>query len=376
MQSRIRLGSLALAAFGVALASSAGAEDPPTPAESKLAIHGYLTQGYAASDGVQLIGIPHDGTVDYRRVALQFRYSATEQDSVVLQLAQRRLGESPIRILEPDVKLDWAYYEHAFPTSTTVRVGRMPLPRGLLNEIRYAGTVLPLYRLPYSVYQEGAFTSETLDGARVRQTIGKGAWSAEVTAYGGGYSILEVLSSGVNQATAKNVYGGQLVLSTPLDGLRFIVGGQRSDLRQTTLNPTGRDRVGEWNVGAELVRERFTLRSEYAPLFLDTTGFALRSYYVYGGVGVTNKLWVHGELNQANLGITTPTGFKLTANDFHHDLIAGLSYALRSYLVAKAEYHWAKTRRPENDKGIAKDFDPTASPDPVQFFILSLSASF
>jgi hypothetical protein len=380
MQSRIRSGSVVLAAaFGVALASSAVAQDPQTPAESKLTIHGYLTQAYAKSDGVQLTGIPDDGTADYRRAALLFSYKATEKDKVVLQLAQRRLGESPIQILEPDVKLDWAYYAHAFDTDTTVRVGRMPLPRGLMNEVRYAGTVLPFYRVPFTFYQEGAFTSETLDGASVRQSLGKGKWSAELNAFAGQYSVLELWSTGVDRSLAKNVLGGQAVLSTPLEGLRFVAGGQRYDARQSQLTASGHDRETNWNVGGEFVRERFSLRSEYSSLSFEQAGFAHKSYYVYAGLGLTSKLWVHGELDQANVYVTIPDGPTLKVSDWHHDLAAGVSYALRPDLVVKAEQHWAKTLRPESSTAITRDFNPSTMflpPDAVNFFILSLSASF
>lgn len=56
---------------------------------------------------------------------------------------------------EPDVKLDWAFYERKLGQDTSIRVGRIPQPMGLLNETRYVGTLLPFYRAPYNFYQEG-----------------------------------------------------------------------------------------------------------------------------------------------------------------------------------------------------------------------------
>jgi hypothetical protein len=374
---RIVLVAVLAVSFGVVLPCTAGAQDS-NPGESKLTIHGYLTQAYAKSDGIQLTGIPDDGTFDYRRAALLFNYAPTGHDKVVLQLAQRRLGESPIQVLEPDVKLDWAYYSHAFDTGTTVRAGRLPLPRGFLNEVRYVGTVLPFYRVPFTFYQEGAFTSESIDGVSVRQAVGKGPWSLELNGFVGQYSLVELWSTGVDRALAKNVVGGQALLQTPLDGLHLVAGGHRYDLRQSALTESGRDRETTWNVGGEFVRERYVVRSEYSPLFFKEAGFSHKAYYVYGGVGLTSKLWAHGELDQANVYVSVP-GQTFKVSDWHHDLAAGLSYAFRPDLVVKAEYHWAKTLRPENDKAITRDFNPKTMflpPDKVNFFILSVSASF
>ncbi len=62
--------------LGAAL--SAGADDDtPVPAEQRLVIHGYLTQAWAKSSEHQLLGIPNDGTFDYRRVALLVRGALT-----------------------------------------------------------------------------------------------------------------------------------------------------------------------------------------------------------------------------------------------------------------------------------------------------------
>jgi hypothetical protein len=239
--------------------------------------------------------------------------------------------------------------------------------------------VLPFYRVPFSFYQEGAFTSETLDGASVRQTIGKGKWSAELNAFAGQYSVLELWSFGVDRSLAKNDAGGQAVLSTPLDGLRLVAGAQRYDSRNSPLTKSGRDREKSWNVGGELVRERFSLRSEYASFTLEQAGFTQKLYYVYAGVGLTSKLWLHGELDQENVYVSFPNGPTVKVKDFHHDLVAGVSYALRPDLVVKAEQHWAKTLRPESNTVITRDFNPTTiflPPDPVNFFILSVSVSF
>jgi hypothetical protein len=363
-----------LAAF--ALIASAAAQDAPASGEPQLRIHGYLTQAYAASDGNQFLGIPDDGTADYRRLALQFRYAATDDDNLVVQLAQRRLGDSPLRELEPDVKVDWAYYQHRFRTETQVRAGRMPVPRGLLNEIRYVGTLLPFYRVPYDVYQEGSFTSETIDGVGVRQTVGHGGWKGEIDGYAGESTMLELTAAGANQTPAKKAFGGQIALTMPLDGLRLVAGAQRMDLRKTALVADGRDTLSSWNVGGEYVNERFRLRAEYSPILFKRARLEHRAYYVYGGLNVTHRLMLNGQIENATL--TIPTGPSTTADvdNFHRDLALGATYAFRPDVVLKGEHHWANTHRTETANAVAQRVSPSAPAEDVNYFIVSLSASF
>jgi hypothetical protein len=232
---------------------------PPAP-EQRLVVHGYLSQAYVKSDGHQVIGIPKDGTADYRRAALLFRASLTTSDALVLQFAQRRLGDSPPMQVEPDVKVDWAFYEHRFGSATRFRVGRMPVPLGIFSEVRYVGTLLPFYRAPYNFYQEGSFTSENLDGAHLSHTFGTGGpVSVDVNAFGGAFTTIEAYNGGVNRAKAQNVFGGAAWIGTPIDGLRFGIGGMRHDVKNTILTDNHRDNWSNWIASGELVRTRFRL---------------------------------------------------------------------------------------------------------------------
>jgi len=356
---------------------------PPSPApavesagegESKLAVHGYLTEGYArGTDDELVIGIPEDGTTNYRRVALQFRYAPTPKDDFLVQFGQRRLGESPSMQLEPDVKIDWAFYEHKFESGTSVRVGRMATPLGIYNEIRYVGTVLPFYRAPYNFYQEGSFTSESIDGIRLAQTIRPASsWNGEIVAFGGGFDMVESLSGNVNQARAESAFGGQLWLNTPVPGLRFGVGGEHFSLRNSIVSSYAdhTDQVGLWIASAEFSRDRYRLRSEVSQLHYQSIQYSLNSYYIYGGVNLTDKLTANlqfdngkGSIGNGAQAIQYPSQYK--------DTTAGLDYAFRSDLVAKAEYHFVKARLIE-DEPVALG----ASPVSANYYILSLSVSF
>ena len=60
--------------------------------DEKLSIHASLNAGYGKSSDLPVLGIPKEGTVDYRIMTLQFRYQLAEKDAFVVQLLNRRLG--------------------------------------------------------------------------------------------------------------------------------------------------------------------------------------------------------------------------------------------------------------------------------------------
>lgn len=355
--------------------AAAPSPDPVAPpaSEQHLVVHGYLSQAYVKSDGHQVIGIPKDGTADYRRAAILFRASLTTSDALVLQFAQRRLGESPTMQVEPDVKVDWAFYEHRFGSATRFRVGRMPVPLGIFSEIRYVGTLLPFYRAPYNYYQEGAFTSENLDGAHLSHTFGAGApVSVDVNAFGGAFTTTESYNGGVNRAKAHNVFGGAAWISTPIDGLRFGIGGARQDIKNTILTADHTDKWSNWIASGELVRTRFRVITEYSHWTLSRAGFGKRNLSLYAGVGLTSKLRAHAAYDDGDA--TLLVGGKLySLPQQFTDAALGLSYGLRADVVAKAEYHWNQARLIEDKPST---LNPAASPFKTQYFIVSLSASF
>src|SRR3954452_18355667 len=130
---------LATAALLSALATTARAQG-----DGQLAIHGYLTQGLAVSHGAQFYGMTDQVSTDFRYAALQFRYDR-KKDGFLLQVNNRRLGSSPITDYESAVNLNWAFYERRANDGTSFRFGRIPVPRGIYNEERSIGVVLPFY---------------------------------------------------------------------------------------------------------------------------------------------------------------------------------------------------------------------------------------
>jgi hypothetical protein len=220
-------------ALGLLTFASAAASAQSIP--DRLELHGSLNAGYARARELPVFGIPLTGTSDYRVFTLQGRYALTENDQVVAQVFNRRLGASPLASAIADVTMQWAYYQHR-AGDFTFKVGRNPLPRGMSNEVRYIGTVLPFFRPSNEVTGE-AF--DALDGAvaTYRHDIGLGL-QLEQHGFIGGSEQRSIATTATGQevriARAENLFGGQTYVTLPVAGIRLGAYGARYNFNQAT----------------------------------------------------------------------------------------------------------------------------------------------
>lgn len=387
------------------------AEAPPSaPARAEMAsrfqFHGFLTQAYATANFVngapisptsdeEALGIPEDGTTDYRFLALQFRYSITPKDLVIVQLSSRAIGFSPIGDFEDEIELDWAFYQRRVTDYLSLKVGRVQIPLGIYNEIRDVGTILPFYRPPFSFYREGSFTSETLDGLALSYTFApESAWSLEADVYVGEWDQFEVggppnFRSAFARAT--DAYGFQLWLNTPVVGLRFGLGANSKRLTEGALRDPGAkgDRIDDWYVSLDGTFGRFVFRSEFrefeptlrsqalpAPFF-----FTLPAWYAQFGYLATEKFHVWLQFETAGYEVES-AAFTVGSYDRtdREDLGMSLNYNFRPDLVLKVEYHEVE----EEEDTLVPVFGPAGfklhpvifKADNGSYTIVSLSVSF
>lgn len=348
-----RAAALAAAA-GLALAATASPAAAQLDLE-KLAIHGYLTQGLAASSDRPIVGIPTRVTADYRAAALQFRYSLTPKDGFVLQLNHRRAGVNAVVAAAEQVQLGWAYYQRRLGNGS-IKVGKAPGPIGLYNETRFVGTLIPLYRAPVSLYDEGF---ETLDGVVASQTFGLAdGWNLEANAFGGGFDLAQAVRlrfpvsptqqmtiTRVVQLRSDRLYGGSAWLETPLSGVR--VGATALRFKPNTLvDSLGASTRFPWATAyqgsLDVAFARGALRGEYRDLALN--GENLYAYYGQGVLNVTERLQLVGQAEFTDRDDPTTPDVTERAQD-HRDLAVGVRVALSPNVVFKLEGHEAKGYR-------------------------------
>ncbi|HEX6088306.1 MAG TPA: hypothetical protein VF266_27490 [Thermoanaerobaculia bacterium] len=328
---------------------------------SKFSIHGYISQAYAVSEEHQILGIPTGGTTDYRDLALQFRYDQDRKNTFVLQLRQERLGESPRQ--RDDVELDWAFYQRNVSDRLTLKAGRIPLPLGIFNEAGGPATASPFFRPPAEFY-ERRYTSKTLEGVLGSLSLdAPRGWSFDVDGYFGQWKV-DYGEEG-QQSDARNAWGAQVWVNTPLQGVRIGGGAYRCDVEP----PDGYSAdylMLHASVEADL--DRWRLASEYMSGNLDQWG-TYRAWYAQAGYQVTRRISVHARGAVAR--ITTPmTGHDVTAT-LSEDLGLSVNYAVHPMITFKLEGH--------TNQGFLREDRPLdlyESPSDTRYMIASVVASF
>ena len=369
--SRVGLGlALGLLAAPVSGASAQELLD-------RLEMHGSLNAGYGRSDSLGVFGIPQKGTSDYRVFTMQFRYKATEKDQVVAQVFNRRLGTSPLAGAISDVTMQWAYWQHR-EGGLTAKVGRNPLPRGLLNEVRYIGTVLPFFRPPTELQLE-AF--DALDGAVLSYhrelPLGLGF---DQHVFAGGSENRTIASTAQGQqlriARAENMFGGQSYLTLPVANAKLGLYGARYGFVQTTGRGYRSNVIGSAEASVSL----FKLQTEhsritgYGPLNDNRSGYTWLTTRLHDRVSVAGQ---HA-YTRRKLYATNPAANRMYM-DTRTEGIAG-SFSLTRSSVLKLEHHWRDGYAFDNAVSVVKSQTPTsvvmAPRQNARYILASVAASF
>jgi hypothetical protein len=343
----------------------------------RLEMHGSLNAGYGRSDSLGVFGIPQKGTSDYRVFTMQFRYKATEKDQVVAQVFNRRLGTSPLAGAISDVTMQWAYWQHK-EGDFTLKVGRNPLPRGLMNEVRYIGTVIPFFRPPTELQLE-AF--DALDGAVASYhhelPLGIGF---DQHVFAGGSENRAIASTAQGQqiriARTENMFGGQSYLTLPVANAKLGLYGARYGFVQST----GRGYRSNVLASAEASVSIFKLQTEHGRI----TGYGPsndnRSGYTWLTTRLHDRFSIAGQhaYTRRKLYATNPA-----ANRFFMDTrtagIAG-SFGLTRSSVLKLEHHWRDGYSFDTSVPVTRSQSATsvvmAPPSKARYILASVAASF
>lgn len=314
----------------------------------RLTIHGSLNAGYGKSDGLPVFGINQDGTSNYRAIAIQFGYKINDKSRVVTQFLSRDFGTSPLQAAEKSMFPVWAFFEQKFDNGVSVKVGRNPLPRGIFNEVRFVGTLLPFYRVGSAVYGE---TLEYIDGAVVskRFDLGQG-FKLEANGIAGGSDLKAIVPSASGTTTVykirlENLVGTQLWLNTPIKGVRIgeflasymstprasLPESQRGGRTLSTLTSVN----GVWTKA--FARGEFETFTSSKP-----TKSKYAAYYVQAGVTPIEQFTFAGEYTSTTNRITLPSPYKTFDLNLGTDAALGATWKPSAQVAFKLEGHKAE----------------------------------
>ncbi|NJD19260.1 MAG: hypothetical protein FIA95_08280 [Gemmatimonadetes bacterium] len=340
----------------------------------RLLVHGYATQAIGSTTDYAQAGLGvGSATTDIRAAALQARLMFPSWGTqFVVQGTHRRVGSSPVAPLLDDVELDWAFAQQSL-FGVSLRAGRLPMAKGLINEIRDVGTVLPFYKAPAGYYIEGF---ETVDGVAVRYGRSVGPIQVEAEGFRGTVPVvMQITTQSGPKAMdldGENTSGGQITLGLPIDGLRLQGGWFDSDVFTTIPTPRGPITVEQdwdhyWG-GVEYVGSRLTVRAEHGVDDVpgSTKGTAT---YVQGIVPLARGLSANAQWEKTWVKLLIP---QLKGHEYDpvRDVAFGLAWAANPNLVLKAEHHWFSGYQYDEAVSI---MGPAVG---NRYFLVSIAASF
>ena len=338
---------------------------------SRFKIYGYLNQAYGVSSDHKYRGIPKGGTADHRSAALQVRFQATRRDEFILQLASRRLGTSPLNESREDLEIDWLYYHRQVGDRTTLKIGRIPLPVGIYNEVKNVGTLLPFYWPSGSFYGDGTWNSDSVDGVVLSHNFDLNSdWSLDAQVYFGEGERIETsgFPLAFDIAKIEDSKGLWLWLGTPVPGLRFGFGINRLHVEGGLFLPPGVKETEEaqyFSVEADL--GRVAVRMEASQRKFSVGEWT--PYYLEIDVGLTERFRLAALYSAADFKIEVPFlgGIDLQIEEIYG---LGMRYFFNPNIVAKLEYQWFEGYGQIEDQPLSIFFD-----DPVKTNVVLVSVA-
>ncbi len=118
--------------------------------DSKVDIHGYVSQGYMKSTHNNFFGETEEGTADFGEIAINLGTDITSELHIGVQILSRKLGEFG----KGKVEIDWGYADYRWKDWLGLRIGKMKMVHGLYNTTRDIDFLRTSIFLPQSVYNE------------------------------------------------------------------------------------------------------------------------------------------------------------------------------------------------------------------------------
>lgn len=313
-------------------------------ADGRLTVSGFGEWGYGRTGGenAYLIGT-EDGEYEHAQFSLSL--TAQPQDDVVVA------GQFFV-VANGEASLDWAFAEYRLHDLLRVRAGKVKNPFGLFMEVKDVGTLRPFFALPQSIYGAGNFGAEAYTGAGITgEWEAAGGWGVGYDLYGGGLELaafepgeaalvggvgpqLDFSGVEIEEEDVRDVVGGRVSLTTPVDGLTVRLSGYTGELEEE--DRAGVERVVAYGVSVEWVLDRLQLRGE---LFRATEGDEETNVAGYAEVAWSflPKLQLALRYEQAS---HEKEGHAAHASLMdHREGAVGLAYWPSPNLTFKASYH-------------------------------------
>jgi hypothetical protein len=363
-----------------------------------------VSQGFIKSTGNEYLAKSKRGSFELSEVGINFTKELPHDLRVGVQVFAHDLG--PLGNYAPE--LDWFYLDYRWQDWLGFRFGRTKMPFGLFNEVNDIDVARVPILLPQSIYpvdhREFLFAQT---GGEIYGAIRLGSAGAlEYRAYGGTLFANTppppLPGVTVNDIDVPYVFGGRVMWTTPLPGLRLGGSGQKlrfdwnyglapetlAALKALTLVPADlssplavKFTVTRWLASLEYTLNDLEIAAEYSRWIGDFDSLAptlLRPhtvnerYYAMGSYHVASWFTpgVYYSVYYPNVDARNGTAAH------EHDLAATLRYDLTANWVLKLEGHLMRGTAALDNKQLnggaeAKDLEPDWG-----VFLLKMTAYF
>lgn len=378
---------------------------------NKTRINGFLSQGYINSRNNNVFGDSKEGSFQLNEFGLTFNTQITDNLRAGLQLLSRDLGAEG----NNKINIDWGMVDYRWRDWLGIRLGKSKLHIGLYNHGRDSDFLRPSVFLPQSIYDENKRNLVVAaTGASIYGNISMGmGGDLEYQAYYGqvnfpedsgqaqgmralGAKMASRMGKKVAEYESDNryVYGGAMIYSPPLDGLRlgityftgksefdFKLTGPNGNLEHTRATGHNEDFIV---VSAEYAWEGWLFCIEYMEFTANRVVFnkeipggRSQGGYIQASYQLFDPLTIYALYDVFYANKDDRSGEEFAAQgqpDFlawRKDLGAGLRWDVNDNWVLKAEWHkidGASLQLPLfNPKEVERDW---------QYYVLKASYNF
>jgi hypothetical protein len=331
-------------------------------------VHGFASQVMFLTSDNNLFGKSDDGvSLDFTELGINGSWSPIPKLRFSMQVLSRRAGIGH----DGTPAIDFGLLDYS-PVDTGdyrlgVRLGRVRLPYGLLNDTRDVAFTRPSVLLPQSIYFERTRDlTISADGALLYGES-RNSWGNLTLELAGvsprtddSDTKLSIMGPGVlGELDSDMSFSGRLGYDLDDGKLRLAVSGVYTSFQYHPAYSLG-DRIPRGSVlftpvifSAQYNTAKWTFMGEYAIRPFETSGFSETSivgdsYYVQAAYRITNKWEIMTRFDSYIGNRDDPNGDKAEAasrgrtpnySQFAKDWTVGLRYDITPWMMARGEYH-------------------------------------
>ena len=396
-----------------------GTENGKAELLDKVSLHGTGSWAAGMTDNENRYFLwTEDGNLEHLEAALNIRAEVYDNVSVYVQASFDRTWTGT------DAEVDYAFAEWSFSDQLTFRGGKVNAPFMLYADMDDTRTALPFFNLPLGIYHDAGV--DAYKGIGLTGTVSlPGDWTVQCDIYGGtmvqhpdrkiSYFYTETDDDGdplvdengdpafddywyleVPDQAVEKMIGGRIMISPPLEGLRFGFSAYTGDQKyyeSASLTEYEEKWAEEFlfntvekpisaGFSIEYLSDTWELRSEYLLTYQDDPSYQANRVYAEAAYRFTEH-WQAAVRYEHNTVDDFPDQGFLTDFDSlreHKELVFGLNYWFTPRLAVKGSYHRVQGNRfavPADDEKYRDGlWEGRFNEEETQLFLFGVQFSF